>query len=450
MRVAFPTAAVATLLLAVVQSPLLCAANTTESWIAKRAALIHDVYGKGPGVLPTKSVPDAVLTWPSDPGLQGLVWNMTTLFPITSTVFYSPVTPGKTSKTAFMFHHGHSDCVCAGKAGSVAASKCQPGCNSSMPSLKEIGDPGYSWWDLYNVSNFFHSLGHDVFILSMPLKGINIGPGSTASHANSDHWWFLQWEQKGDHALRYFLEPAVLTVNWAKARGYEEIYMAGLSGGGWSTTFAAAIDSRIAASFPIAGSVPCAMRNPEGPEPGQNWTGSDAEDFEQSCRRPGTGKEDPGKEDGPGRPAQQACNYTCQYLLAGLEPSRFQVQILHEYDTCCFSPHDRHDQMLAYEANVRAELSAQSKGHGWFTSAADNHSKHEVCAQDKTIIAAAMAGRWQPGASNWEEIPCDIMHQKLPAKCAQNVDPGLPPGYKPNVPPVPSPRSAAAYFAQAL
>ena len=48
-----------------------------------------------------------------------------------------------------------------------------------MPSLAELSDPGYSWWDLYNVSNFYHSLGHDVFILSMPLKGINLGPGTT-------------------------------------------------------------------------------------------------------------------------------------------------------------------------------------------------------------------------------------------------------------------------------
>ena len=41
-----------------------CAANTTASWLAKRAALINDVFGYGVGVLPTKSVPDEVLTWP--------------------------------------------------------------------------------------------------------------------------------------------------------------------------------------------------------------------------------------------------------------------------------------------------------------------------------------------------------------------------------------------------
>jgi hypothetical protein len=102
-------------------------------------------------------------------------------------------------------------------------------------------------------------------------------------------WWFLQWEEKGDFPLRYFLEPAVLTMNFAKAQGYQNVYMAGLSGGGWSTTFASAIDKRIQGSFPIAGSVPCAMRNPLGEFPGQTWTGDDDEDYEQSCM-PSTAK----------------------------------------------------------------------------------------------------------------------------------------------------------------
>ena len=380
------------------------ATNTTASWLAKRAALIHDVYGKGPGVLPTQSVPDKTLTWPEDTdprskGLQGLVWNISNgMFPITSTVFYSPASgdPTKRSKTAFMFHHGHSNCVCPMKKDDpvIVGAKCRPGCNSSMPSLAQPVDQ-YTWWDLYNVSTEFHAAGHDVFILSMPLKGINLGPGTTDKLLNSNHWWFLQWEQKGDAALRYFLEPAVLTANYAEANGYEDIYMAGLSGGGWSTTFASAIDKRIDASFPIAGSTPCSMRNPlvrnnasfeqfihqlkrsfyqdrlgtnigktqkemmcfpQGIVNGQNWTGDDDEDFEQSCR-PNTGGSASGKGDAqPGRAAFSACNYTCQYLLAGLEPKRFQVQILHEYDTCCFSPHNRHDGMLQYESNIRQEL----------------------------------------------------------------------------------------------
>ena len=51
--------------------------------------------------------------------------------------------------------------------------------------------------------------------------------------------------------------------------------------------------------------------------------------------------------------------------------------------------------MLEYEANIRAELAggerASGSAHGWFTCAANEHHKHEVSAQDKTIIAAALA-----------------------------------------------------------
>lgn len=78
--------------------------------------------------------------------------------------------------------------------------------------------------------------------------------------------------------------------------------------------------------------------------------------------------------------------------------------------------------MKAYEHNIRAELMAdgraQGQGHGWFTATADNHSKHEVCDQDKAIIAAALAGNFAPGATEWESLPCDIVHQALPAHCA--------------------------------
>jgi hypothetical protein len=178
----------------------------------------------------------------------------------------------------------------------------------------------------------------------MPLKGINLGPGSTDTHLNTDHCerdgahavparrpcsvdapptrasagWFLPWEQKGDFPLRYFIEPVVLTANYAEAAGYAEINMAGLSGGGWSTTFAPAVDKRIKRSFPIAGSVPCAMRNPTGKMPNQTWTGSDAEDYEQSCMPPDAPQR--GGDDNPGRHAFVSCN--CAPRLLPVRPRR--------------------------------------------------------------------------------------------------------------------------------
>ena len=139
------------LFLALISStPLTAFGNKTALWLNARANLIDKVYGKGPGVLPTRSVPDQILTWPEDKdprskGLQGLVWNMTTLFEITSTVFYSPASgdPKVRSKTAFMFHHGHSNCDCEGKT-ALDKAKCRPGCKSSMPSVVENPDE-YTW-----------------------------------------------------------------------------------------------------------------------------------------------------------------------------------------------------------------------------------------------------------------------------------------------------------------
>ena len=137
--------------------------------------------------MPTRSVPDQVLSYKESPGIRGLVWNMSTFFEITSTVFYAPRSghPEVRAKTAFLFHHGHTNCEhCPGDAGAVpnepieagsGTSKCTPGCRSPFA----YG----TWWDLYNVSSFFHSLGYDAYILSMPLKGVNVGPGSNATCA---------------------------------------------------------------------------------------------------------------------------------------------------------------------------------------------------------------------------------------------------------------------------
>ena len=88
----------------------------------------------------------------------------------------------------------------------------------------------------------------------------------------------------------------------------------------------------------------------------------------------------------------------------------------------CFSPHNRHDSMLQYERNVRAELQADDRaasahGHGWFTCTAVNHSKHEVSDQGKTVMAAVMAmveeGKAQAAAPEWGSIPCDVRVRPL-------------------------------------
>lgn len=73
----------------------------------------------------------------------------------------------------------------------------------------------------------------------------------------TSHNWFEQFEDQGDHPIRYFLEAVVLVTNYAlDVLKYNKVVMTGLSGGGWTTTIAAALDPRISLSMPIAGSIP--------------------------------------------------------------------------------------------------------------------------------------------------------------------------------------------------
>ena len=102
------------------------------------------------------------------------------------------------------------------------------------------------------------------------------------------HSWFQQFEDQGDSPVRYFLEGVVLVTNYAlNVLKYKRIVMVGLSGGGWTTTVAAALDPRISLSMPIAGSVPQTASLlwpvvfPDLPE---NYTGN-SHDFEQNAAR---------------------------------------------------------------------------------------------------------------------------------------------------------------------
>lgn len=56
--------------------------------------------------------------------------------------------------------------------------------------------------------------------------------------------------------LKYFVEPCARAINQVIGEGFTHVFMAGLSGGGWTTHVCAALDPRILASVPVAGSLP--------------------------------------------------------------------------------------------------------------------------------------------------------------------------------------------------
>jgi hypothetical protein len=247
---------------------------------------------------------------------------------------YPPLHPGMPSqreapkhyqKTLLLYHNGHETSTCS---------------------------PNYD-----GVIDYFNEIGYDTMEFNMPLIGCNMHPGVPHGHQ-----WFQQWEARGVHTMRYFIEPVVLAINYAETLGYTHFVMLGLSGGGWSTTLAAAIDPRIQLSFPTAGSVPFELKT--GP-----YAGSDTGDYEQLVSRP----------------IYSICDYTCMYVLAALEASRAQLQLLHEWDPCCFRGQGRHPQIRAYNSHVQTMLLCAQGG--FMATAVTAGDFHEVNVRDKVNVA---------------------------------------------------------------
>ena len=99
-------------------------------------------------------------------------------------------------------------------------------------------------------------------------------------------------------------------------------------------------------------------------------------------------------------------------VLAGLEPGRTSLQILHENDPCCFRAEGRHDELLAYGASVTAELNARPAS-GVFSTAVSDWAVHAVCPRDKALIAATLS-RVRSAATptqmtNLSGLPCDML-----------------------------------------
>lgn len=105
------------------------------------------------------------------------------------------------------------------------------------------------------VLEWFLRRGWRVVTMTMPLAGPNWSPKfKYVTHAHNQ---FAGLERP----LGLFLLPVVEVVNYTHAH-----VMVGLSGGGWTTSVAAAIDPRIRLSYPVAGSLPAqAECLPKGP-----------------------------------------------------------------------------------------------------------------------------------------------------------------------------------------
>ena len=249
-------------------------------WLSVRASLINTLFGVADGKLPATPAPNFIIpvpgntsrgcwcstlgncnasecTWRSN--LTQLIHtttarvNATFSLALNSTVFLSlntsgvapilyggpfspsfpdfPEPPTRASDTLVVLHQGHnSPCVLPG------------------------GDV-----DFDSTVDYLNQLGYDVANHHMPTYQPN---AENPYNVQCDHSWFGQWEALGVPVFRFFLEPVVRTINFAVGTlGYKRIVMAGLSGGGWSTTMLSGEESALfpAGAQPRAPPAPLAM-----------------------------------------------------------------------------------------------------------------------------------------------------------------------------------------------
>jgi hypothetical protein len=177
---------------------------------------------------------------------------------------------------------------------------------------------------LAEAADAFLAAGYAVLTAYMP----HMRPGDcqTLSHAA-----LFDLPLPAGNALKFFLEPTAISLNRLKPR-YKQIHMAGLSGGGWTTTLYAAVDPAIRLSFPVAGTMPLYLR--------ANGSIGDKEQWLD--------------------PFYRLAGYPDLYVLGASGPGRRQVQILNRRDNCCFGEPQHgptyEPSIRAYEARVREAL----------------------------------------------------------------------------------------------
>ncbi len=190
--------------------------------------------------------------------------------------------------------------------------------------------------------------GYAVAGLSMPLQGMNNQPVVTFPGLGTvrlrSHRHMEYLEPETGHPIRYFVEPVIAVVNLLESEYETPLAMVGISGGGWTTTLAAALDPRIVTSIPVADGNPFYLRFE------RHWG-----DWEETV------------------PAlYRIANYLELHVL-GASDGRHQLQILNAYDPCC------HEGIGADSyADVVADRVAAIGGGSFCLFVDDSHQEHVI------------------------------------------------------------------------
>jgi hypothetical protein len=211
--------------------------------------------------------------------------------------------------------------------------------------------------------------GYGVLATFMPNKS----PGACGGDDTHEELFLTaNLPENGRHPYLYFLDPVRRSLNQAIfERQYSRVDMAGLSGGGWTTTMYAALDTRIKISVPIAGSEPFYMRPWQDTE--QNNDVAKNNDFFGF----------------PSPNGMVVTGYKDLYVLGGYGPGRRQIQVLNRQDNCCFNPNtftgegpvSWEQSLRSHELEIRRALSNMGPGSGSYRLEINEGIDSDVVAQ---------------------------------------------------------------------
>jgi hypothetical protein len=233
------------------------------------------------------------------------------------------------------------------------------------------------------LANAVLARGWHVLIAQMPLVGWNrdntvkiaAGPERTVKSHDDIFAQFATSQEPLGAPFQLFLEPIVQGVNHFVERHPEtkSIAIAGLSGGGWATHMAAALDTRIQTSFPVAGAFPMYARH---------FSAGSIGDAEQTFA-PLYGEEDSDDADTIADTATGAASWLEIFALGGLGDGRQQIQILNHRDTCCF-----HGDVYETYSGFLERLVERLKPGRWQVHSDRTHQTHSIspAALEKVIL----------------------------------------------------------------
>lgn len=208
--------------------------------------------------------------------------------------------------------------------------------NNKVVLFHQWHEPGINWWIVHaHEIQYFLDKWFSVIVFSMPLNWTNNNPIVNIKNIWKVRMVFHDQMPYLDNFIKYYLEPIYVTLNYiTQYYSYSSINMVWISWWWWTTTLYSAIDPRITNSFPVAWSYPFELRY---------LSTADLGDSEQWWPD-----------------LYKIANYYDLYLMWSYWTWRQQVQILNQYDDCCFwgLRYKNYDSVLT---NYATQLGAKFK-----------------------------------------------------------------------------------------